>query len=250
MEHEAMSVRRPVSVRIFKVPGVERLFERPIDAFTIDGLTPTLPLVLETLGLLHQQLVAPIKCTLELVSVTAEGDFLRGQARGLRDWVIQAPAPAHLPRSRSDWPLITEVVEVTPLALDVWMRRALAEPGPHGTHTWFEGVYSAATRVRLPDLDADEVELEGTGMRVPIQRRADGTRWVAGATGATDEPPVLLRVRIAGESITLSLGFCWSLWSDRGTAGRALVDEVAARVCALGWDDLGFAGSVDPPRGA
>jgi hypothetical protein len=237
VEHQ-VSAAGQVTARIFTIPGIERVFARPIDTSTIEAQAPALPLLLETLALLHRHLVAPIRCSLELFWQTADGRSDR-----LVDRVIQAPPPAFMPRPASDWTHITEVADLSPRALEIWIRRALAERGPDGAPVWFDGVYSAETRVRLPDaLGADEVELTGTGIRVPVERREDGSRWVAGRTGRTIEAPVLLSFRIGDDSITLSLGFCWSLWTDRGSPGRALVDEVAARVAALGWDDRGFVG--------
>jgi hypothetical protein len=235
-----------VSARVFEAPGFERSFERPLgigplDARTADVLAPTLRLLVDTLRVLERALVAPIQCALGLVSVTGEGRFQRARTPGLREWIIEAPPPRHMPRPPSDWPLKSEAPELTAAALEQWIRRALAEPSPDGTFTWFDRLAAAETRVRLPAaLAADAISLERTGIRVPVERRADGTAWVAGAHGSTYEPPMRLVFEIRDESTFLSLDFCWSLWTDPGSPGRALVDGMAGDLAALGWEDLGW----------
>jgi hypothetical protein len=239
---------RAIAARVVDQPGFARTFERELAGTTIDALAPALPLLLDTLAVLGRELVEPIKATLGLVSVTGDGRFHRARTPGLRDWVLQAPPPAHMPRPASEWPLITEVPELTPAVLEAWIRRALAEPSPDGATTWFDDLRAAETRVRLPgDFAADEIDVEG--IRVPVERRADGSAWVAGAPGATWQPPVVLRVVIREEILQLSLGFCWSLWSEPGSPGRALVDRVAGQIAALGWDDLGWDDEEEPGAG-
>ncbi len=245
-----MTAGRAVLARVFDPPGFERSFERVLAGTTVDALAPSLPLLLDSLALLERELVAPIECSLGLVSVTPEGRFQRGVTPRLREWVIQGPRPPRMPRPPSEWPLITEVPALTAGVLAGWIRQALAEPSPGELTTWWDNLRAGATRVRVPsELGADAVELEGTNIRAPIERRADGSAWVAGAPGATWEPPVLLRVEIRDEIMSLSLGCCWSLWSDPGSPGRALVDRVAGQLRALGWDDLGWEDEEEPGAG-
>jgi hypothetical protein len=244
-----------VSARVFEQPGFERSFERPLgigplDPRTPDVLAPTLPLVVDTLRVLERALVIPIKCTLGLVSVDGEGRFHRARTPRLREWILEAPPPRHMSRPPSDWPLITQAPELTAATVEQWIRCALAEPSPDGTTTWFDRLQVSETRVRLPPaLAADAVLLEGTSIRVPVERGTDATSWVAGAFGSTYEPPVIVVVEIRDESMFLSLDFCWSLWTDPGSPGRALVDRVAADLRALGWEDLGWEDEDEPGAG-
>jgi hypothetical protein len=239
-----------LAARVTRHPGVERFFERELGGSTIEALAPTLPLLVATLRVLERELVRPIRCTMGLVSVTGEGRFQRGLTPRLREWVIQAPAPAHMPRPPSDWPLVTEAPVLDVAALEGWIRRALAEAGPDGTITWFDNLRAGETSVRLPDqVDAGAVLLEWSNIRVPIERRADGSAWVAGAAGRTNEPPAIVSLAIADERVTLSLGFCWSIWSDPGSPGRALVDRVAGELRGIGWHDLGWEDEEEPDAG-
>lgn len=248
-----MGVGGEVRARVVERPGLERSFERPLgigplDARTPAVLAPTLPLLVDSLRLLERALVLPIQCTLGLVSVDEAGRFHRARTPRLRDWILQAPPPAHMPRPASEWPLVSEAPELTAAAVEAWIRRALAEPSPDGAFTWFDRFAATATRVRLPAAAAaDDVLLEGTGIRVPVERRADATAWVSGASGSTWQPPMVVVFEIRDESMFLSLGFCWSLWSDRGSPGRALVDRVAADLRALGWEDLGWEDDEETP---
>lgn len=239
-----------VKARLHDRPGFERSFERALAGTTIDALAPSLPLLQGTLRLLERELVEPLDCTLGLVSVTGDGRFKRAMTPRLREWAIQAARPRHLPRPPSDWPLVTEVPALTAAVLDDWIRRALAEPSPVGTTTWWDQLGCDASRVRLPsDLAADAIELEGTNIRVPIERRPDGSGWAAGAAGPTHEPPLRLRIELRDEVMTLSLGFGWSLWTEPGSSGRALVDRVAGKLAALGWQDLGWEDEEVPAAG-
>lgn len=245
-----MSAGDVLAARVTRHPGVERFFERELGGTAIDALAPTLPLLLASLRVLERELVRPLRCTLGLVSVTGDGRFQRGLTPQLREWVIEAPAPAHMPRPPSDWPLVTEAPLLDVAALEGWIRRALAEPGPDGTTTWFDAFRAGETSVRLPEeVDAGAVLIEWSNIRVPIERRADGSAWVAGAAGRTSEPPAIVSFAIADERVTLSLGFCWSTWSEAGSAGRALVDRVAGELRSIGWHDLGWEDEDEPDAG-
>ncbi len=241
-----------VRARLHDRPGFERSFERTLAGTTIDALRPSLPLLLDTLVLLERELVEPFDCSLGLVSVTGDGRFKRGMTPRLREWAIAAPRPRQLPRPPSDWPLVTEVPALTAAVLADWIREALAEPSPDGLATWWDLLSCDACRVRVPPgVAADAIELEGTNIRVPIERGRDGAPWAAGAAGPTHEPPLRLRVELRDETMILSLGFGWSLWTEPGSPGRALVDGVASKLAALGWEDLGWedeeVASAGPP---
>lgn len=117
------------------------------------------------------------------------------------------------------------------------------------TLAWWHELRSSETRVRLPSAFTEHsVTFMGDDRRVPVES-IGSERWVAGSPSSTGEPPVELVISLDGGVMSPGLRFCWSLWTDTGAPGRTMVEEVSARLAAMGWDDLGFeTENVLPPE--
>lgn len=238
-----------IEFRVRDYPGLDRSFEFELSGLTPEALQPSLPLLLDSLAALRE-LVEPLACSLSLASVDSTGEFHIGRSERLRDWVLEGDLPEHIKRPVSDWPLSTRVPTITSEALGAWLETALAEPSPPGMVTCWYRLSSDRTRMRVPGqvaASADAVRLAGSSIEVPIERREDGSAWLAGAIGATDEPPVHMQVDIDHGVMSLSLAICWSIWADADSPGRVLIERAAAKLIALGWTDLGFDDEDESP---
>lgn len=109
------------------------------------------------------------------------------------------------------------------------------------------------TRARLPesavpadggDLVIDDYDNGPPNLRVPVERRQDGT-WV-GSPGLGTWNPIALRVFKPGSSghpdavtydefIELDIDVHWSLWWEEGSPGRAMLDQALGRLHRRGW---------------
>lgn len=211
--------------RIFERPGLQRMLSRELPSTSAGALRASLPAVRDAFAALAD-LVRPAALELGLIAIDRDGKVQTSDRVG---------------------PELADPAGISAEAMAAWIEREVAMPSEGGRATWWREIRADVTRVRVPDeIDAAELTFMGHRFRVPVELHAGG-KWVTGSTTTTDEPPIRVVCELNLGALWLSIQCNWSVWTDPGSPGRALLDRVAKRIAALGWEDRGMSGEAPPP---